>query len=116
MLTDFFGSARGNQLGFHTGVDFSAPTGTFVGAAAHGVVIQAGWEGSFGYLVTVDHGGGVLTRYAHLSHIDVFLGETVTPGDLIGFVGNTGLSSGPHLHFEIIMGGTFVDPLIWLNS
>ena len=116
VLTDFFGSPRGNQLGFHTGVDFSAPTGTFVGAAAHGVVIQAGWEGSFGYLVTVDHGGGVLTRYAHLDHIDVFLGETVAPGDLIGFVGNTGLSSGPHLHFEIIMGGTFVDPLIWLNS
>ncbi len=116
VLTDFFGSPRGNHLGYHTGVDFSAPTGTFVGAAAHGVVIQAGWEGSFGLLVTVDHGGGVLTRYAHLDHIDVWLGETVAPGDLIGFVGNTGLSTGPHLHFEIIMGGTFVDPLIWLNS
>ena len=116
VLTDFFGSPRNNHLGFHTGVDFSAPTGTFVGAAAAGVVTQAGWEGTFGLLVTVDHGGGVLTRYAHLDHIDVWVGEAVAPGDLIGFVGNTGLSSGPHLHFEIIMGGTFVDPLIWLNS
>ena len=116
VLTDFFGSPRGNHLGFHTGVDFSAPTGTFVGAAAAGVVTQAGWEGTFGLLVTVDHGGGVLTRYGHLDHIDVWVGETVAPGDLIGFVGNTGLSTGPHLHFEIIMGGTFVDPLIWLNS
>ncbi len=116
VLTDFFGSPRGNHLGFHTGVDFSAPTGTFVGASAAGVVIQAGWEGTFGLLVTVDHGGGVLTRYGHLDHIDVWVGEAVAPGDLIGFVGNTGLSTGPHLHFEIIMGGTFVDPLIWLNS
>ena len=116
VLEDFFGAGRGNQLGYHTGIDVSAPTGTFVGAAAAGIVVQAGWEGSFGNLVTVDHGGGVLTRYAHLDHINVFLGAFVEPGDLIGFVGNTGLSYGSHLHFEIIMGGSFVNPLVWLNS
>ena len=116
VLSDFFGAARSNMLGFHTGIDVSAPTGTFVGAAAPGIVVQAGWEGSFGNLVTVDHGGGVLTRYAHMDHINVFLGEAVDPGDLIGFVGNTGLSFGAHLHFEIVMGGTFVNPLVWLNS
>ena len=116
ILTTFFGAPRGNRYGFHTGIDLSAPTGTFIGAAAPGTVVQAGWEGSFGNLVTVDHGGGVVTRYAHMSHIDVFLGEAVDTGSLIGFVGNTGLSFGAHLHFEIIMGGTFVDPLVWLNS
>ena len=116
VLSDFFGVPRGNMLGFHTGIDVSAPTGTFIGAAAPGIVVQAGWDGSLGNLVTVDHGGGVVTRYAHMDHIDVFLGEAVDPGDLIGFVGNTGLSFGAHLHFEIIMGGTFVNPLVWLNS
>ena len=91
-------------------------TGTFIGAAAACQVIQAGGDGSFGLSVLVDHGGGVLTRYAHQSHIDVFLGEWVEPGDLIGFVGSTGYSRGPHLHFEIIIGGAPQDPLVWLNS
>ncbi len=116
VLVDFFGSGRGNRFGFHTGIDLSAPTGTFVGAAAPGTVIQAGWDGSFGLSVLVDHGGGVITRYAHLSAIDVFLGAFVDPGTLLGFVGSTGYSTGPHLHFEIIMGGVPVDPLVWLNS
>ena len=116
ILTDFFGAGRGNSVGFHTGIDLSAPTGTFIGAAAPGIAIQAGWDGSFGNSVLVDHGGGVITRYAHMSHIDVFLGEFVEPGDLIGFLGSTGYSTGSHLHFEIIMGGVPVDPLVWLNS
>ena len=116
IVTDFFGVPRGNRYGFHTGVDLSAPLGTFIGAAAPGLVVQAGWDGGFGLSVLVDHGGGVLTRYAHLNHIDVFLGERVEPGDLIGFLGNTGYSFGPHLHFEIIMGGVPQNPLVWLNS
>ena len=116
LLSDFFGAGRSNMLGFHTGIDISAPTGTFIGAAAPGIVVQAGWDGSFGNIVTIDHGGGVVTRYAHLDHIDAFLGEFLEAGDLVGFVGNTGLSFGAHLHFEIIMGGTFVNPLVWLNS
>jgi LysM repeat protein len=115
-LTDFYGSPRGNRFGFHTGIDLSAPTGTFIGSAAPGIVVQTGWDGSFGNTVLVDHGGGVLTRYAHMDHIDVFLGATVDSGTLLGFVGTTGYSTGPHLHFEIIMGGVPQDPLIWLNS
>ncbi len=115
VVTDFFGSPRGNSFGYHTGVDFAAPVGTFVGSAAPGVVVQAGPAGSFGLNVLVDHGGGVVTRYAHLSHIDVFLGEYVDAGSLIGFVGSTGYSTGAHLHFEIIMNGVPVDPLPWLN-
>lgn len=115
VVTDFFGSPRGNSFGYHTGVDFAAPVGTFVGSAAAGVVVQAGPAGSFGLNVLVDHGGGVVTRYAHLSYIDVFLGEYVDAGSLIGFVGSTGYSTGAHLHFEIIMNGVPVDPLPWLN-
>ena len=115
VVTDFFGSPRGNSFGYHTGVDFAAPVGTFVGSAAPGVVVQAGPAGSFGLNVLVDHGGGVVTRYAHLSHIDVFLGKYVDAGSLIGFVGSTGYSTGAHLHFEIIMNGVPVDPLPWLN-
>ncbi len=115
-LTDFFGAPRSNRLGFHAGIDLSAPTGTFIGSTAAGIVIQAGWDGSYGLAVLVDHGGGVVSRYAHLSHIDVFLGEFVEAHDLIGFVGSTGLASGPHLHFEIIQGGAPVNPLVLLNS
>lgn len=115
-VSDFYGTPRANRYGFHTGVDWSAPTGTFVGATAPGIVIQAGWDGSYGYSVLVDHGGGYVSRYAHLSAIDVFLGEYVDTGSLIGFSGSTGLSSGPHLHFEIIAGGSPQDPLVWLNS
>ena len=115
-LCDFFGSARGNLAGFHTGVDICAATGTFIGSTAPGIVILAGWDGSFGLSVLVDHGGGVVSRYAHMSHIDVFLGQMVDAGTLLGFVGSTGLASGPHLHFEILMGGTPVEPLAWLNS
>ena len=116
VLSDFFGAPRGNRYGYHTGIDLSAPTGTFIGAAAPGVVIQAGWAGAFGNNVLVDHGGGVITRYAHMDHIDAFLGEFVNAGDLLGFVGSTGEATGPHLHFEIMMGGVPVDPLVWLNS
>ncbi len=115
VVSDFFGVPRGNSFGYHTGVDFSAPVGTFVGSAAPGFVVQAGPAGSFGLSVLVDHGGGVVTRYAHLSYIDVFLGEYVDAGSLVGFVGATGYATGAHLHFEIIMNDMPVDPLLWLN-
>ena len=116
ILCDFFGTPRGNLAGFHTGVDICAATGTFIGSTAPGIVILAGWDGSFGLSVLVDHGGGVVSRYAHMSQIDVFLGQSVDAGTLLGFVGSTGLASGSHLHFEILMAGTPVEPLVWLNS
>ena len=116
VLTDFFGTPRSNSFGFHAGIDIAAPTGTFIGATASGIVIQAGWDGSFGLNVLVDHGGGVISRYSHMDHIDVFLGAFVEAGTLLGFVGQTGFATGPHLHFEILMGGTPVNPLVWLNS
>jgi len=116
VLTDFFGAPRSNSFGFHAGIDLSAPTGTFIGATAPGIVIQAGWDGSFGLNVLVDHGGGVISRYSHMDHIDVLLGAFVEAGTLLGFVGQTGFATGPHLHFEILMGGTPVNPLVWLNS
>jgi murein DD-endopeptidase MepM/ murein hydrolase activator NlpD len=106
---DVFGP-RGDR--FHAGVDFPAPTGTPVGAARAGRVIFAGPSGSgWGNLVVLAHGGGVRTRYAHLSRIDVRLGMRVGGGSTVGLVGATGEATGPHLHFEVVVRGANVDPL-----
>ncbi len=112
-----FVSAFGNRIdpfrqrpGFHSGVDFAAPTGTAVYAAAGGRVRFAGQRGAYGKLLEVDHGNGLVTRYAHLSRLQVRAGEVVTPGQRIGAVGSTGRSTGPHLHFEVLQHGRFVDP------
>lgn len=94
----------------HTGVDIAAPIGTPVYAAAEGVVVHAGWLGAYGNAVIIDHGGGVSTLYGHLSSISVSPGQTVSQGELIGGVGSTGLSTGPHLHFEKRLQGTPVNP------
>ncbi len=110
-ISDPFGTPRNNRAGYHTGVDFRAAVGTIVGVTAYGQVSFAGWDGSYGYWVEVDHGGGVRSRYAHLSEIWVRTGQWLDAGDFVGTVGNTGNSSGAHLHFEIIMQGTPVDPL-----
>lgn len=111
------GSAFGNridpfrkQAAFHSGVDFSLRTGSEVRAAAGGRVRFAGTRGGYGQLVVLDHGNGLRTRYAHLSRIDVRAGEVVTPEQRIGAVGSTGRSTGPHLHFEVLHKGRFVDP------
>lgn len=114
-ISDPFGVPRGNAYGYHTGVDWPAPIGTIVGATAAGVVSYAGWDGGYGYWVEVDHGGGVRSRYAHLNEIFVVVGEWLGAGGYVGTVGNTGASSGAHLHFEIIMGGEPVDPYRWLQ-
>lgn len=95
----------------HEGVDIAANTGTEVLAADSGMVSFAGWNGGYGYLVKIDHGGGKETRYAHLSKIAVELGQTVTKGQVIGYVGSTGRSTGPHLHFEVRINGTAKNPL-----
>lgn len=111
------GSAFGNrldpfrkQLAFHSGVDFALATGSAVRAAAGGRVRFAGTRGAYGKLVEIDHGNRLVTRYAHLSRLDVRKGEVVTPEQRIGAVGSTGRSTGPHLHFEVLHKGRFVDP------
>jgi murein DD-endopeptidase MepM/ murein hydrolase activator NlpD len=108
-LGDRFGP-RGSW--FHTGLDFEAPTGTPVHAARSGRVASAGWDaGGYGELVVLDHGGGVTSRYAHLSAIDVRTGASVAAGALIGRVGATGRATGPHLHFEVRVRDAATDPL-----
>ncbi|MER3410256.1 MAG: hypothetical protein C4306_09190 [Thermoleophilia bacterium] len=98
----------------HEGIDIAAPMGAPVRAAAAGQVIYAGWMGGYGNLVVIDHGGGLATAYAHLSSISVSLGQAVGQGDLVGAVGSTGHSFGPHLHFEVRVNGVAVDPLGYL--
>ena len=96
---------------FHAGIDFPAPSGAPVAAAGRGRVAYANVRGSFGYLVTVAHTRGVRTMYAHLSRVDVRVGERVVAGSRLGLVGSTGHSTGPHLHFEVRVRGAAVDPL-----
>jgi murein DD-endopeptidase MepM/ murein hydrolase activator NlpD len=95
----------------HTGLDLAAPTGAPVAAAAAGRVTHAGAEGTYGYTVVIDHGNGYVTRYAHLSAWQVTVGQRVNQGQRIGSVGSTGYSTGPHLHFEVILNGRFVSPV-----
>ncbi|MEU3949500.1 transglycosylase family protein [Streptomyces sp. NPDC029526] len=105
--------------GYHTGVDFPVPTGTSVKSVASGRVVSAGWEGSFGYQVVVRHADGRYSQYAHLSAISVRNGQSVAAGQRIGRSGNTGNSSGPHLHFEVRTGpgfGSDIDPVAYLRA
>jgi len=107
--SDRFGP-RGDR--FHSGVDFPAPAGAPVVAAAGGRVTWAAWHpGGWGYLVVVAHGGGLRTLYAHLSGLDVVVGQRVAVGAPLGRVGSSGRSSGPHLHFEARLRGASVDPM-----
>ncbi len=113
-LTSGFGLRRHPLFGIvraHHGVDIAAPWGAPVQAAAPGTVVYAGWFGGYGKLVVVDHGGGLATLYGHLSSIAVSAGQRVRRGDVVGRVGSTGYSTGPHLHFEIRVNGRPVDPL-----
>lgn len=96
---------------FHAGLDFPAVTGTPVQAAAGGAVRFAGWDATgYGLLVVIDHGDGLETMYAHLSAVDVLVGQTVSTGATIGLSGATGRSNGPHLHFEARLRGAALDP------
>lgn len=116
-LTSLFGRRIHPIYGtpdFHTGIDFGVPVGTEVHAAAAGKVSFAGWQGGYGLLVVIDHGDGLSTYYAHLSEALVEVGQFVEQGQVIALTGNTGLSTGPHLHFEIRLHGRPVDPLAWL--
>jgi murein DD-endopeptidase MepM/ murein hydrolase activator NlpD len=102
----------------HEGIDFGAHTGAPIHAVGDGVVIGAGYlpqEGGYGQIVLIRHKGGVVTAYAHMSKVLTHAGERVHAGDLIGRVGSTGHVTGPHLHFEVRLGGTHVDPRRWLR-
>lgn len=106
----------GNSSEFHTGQDIVVPWGTSVIAGAKGKVTFVGWQNGYGQLVIIDHGGGLTTRYAHLSEFDVELGQEVGRGEYIGRVGSTGRSTGPHLHYEIRINDEPVDPLQYLMA
>jgi murein DD-endopeptidase MepM/ murein hydrolase activator NlpD len=100
----------------HDGVDLGAPEGTSVQASAAGRVVFAGPRGGYGNLVIVDHGDGTRTRYAHCRSVGVAVGDAVTAGQPIAEVGNTGRSTGPHLHFEVRRDDVPVDPGTWLET
>ncbi len=100
---------------FHYGIDIAAAYGTAFHAAAGGRVTHAGYRGSYGILVEVDHGGGYLTRYGHACKTAVAVGQQVSPGQTLGYIGLTGNTTGPHLHFEIHVAGEKVNPLKYLQ-
>lgn len=100
----------------HTGVDLSASIGTPVHAAADGIVVHASWGGQYGNLVIIDHGNGMQTWYAHLSHFLVVPGEEIRRGDVLGRSGATGKVTAPHLHYEVRVGGTPVNPYKYLAT
>jgi murein DD-endopeptidase MepM/ murein hydrolase activator NlpD len=100
----------------HTGLDFRAAMGDPVRATANGKVASAGWAGGYGRMVEVDHGNGLSTRYGHLSEIDVKVGDPIKIGQVIGAVGSTGRSTGPHLHYETRIDGEAVDPQKFLRA
>lgn len=100
-----------NRYRMHKGIDFVAPTGTPVFASAEGTIKSVRRSGSFGKVIEVNHGYGLVTLYAHLSKIKVKRGQKVVRGQIIGMVGNTGLSSGPHLHYEVHLNNVEVDPV-----
>lgn len=110
-LTSPFGYRWGS---LHQGIDMAAPTGTPIRAADGGVVKFAGWNGGYGYMIDIDHGKGITTRYAHLSSIGVSVGQRVAQYEEIGRVGSTGRSTGPHLHFEIRFDGVPTNPMKYL--
>ena len=112
-MGDHFGP-RGNR--FHTGLDYPASTGTLVTAAGRGVVAFAGWDsGGYGNTVVIEHPLGVRSLYAHLSRIGVNRGTSVAAGSIVGRVGTSGVSTGPHLHFELRLRGAAIDPLTALR-
>jgi len=100
----------------HKGVDLAEPVGTPVHASADGVVSKAEWFSSYGLFVSLEHGGNIQTRYGHMSRLNVASGQTVHKGDIIGYVGSTGRSTGPHLHYEVRIAGTAVSPIPYMQG
>ncbi|HEX7952005.1 MAG TPA: M23 family metallopeptidase [Burkholderiales bacterium] len=117
-LTSSFGFRQHPLLGVvraHSGIDLAASSGSPIFATSDGRVGTADWRGGYGLFVALDHGGGVQTRYGHMSRLNVFPGQQVRKGDVIGFVGSTGLSTGPHLHYEVRLNGQAVNPIPYLK-
>jgi murein DD-endopeptidase MepM/ murein hydrolase activator NlpD len=112
-LTSDFGTRWGR---LHGGIDMAAPTGTPIYAPADGVVTFAGWSSGYGRLVKIQHEFGIETRYGHQSLIRVQVGQRVSRGDRIGDIGSSGHSTGPHLHYEVRVGGQTVDPMIYIRA
>lgn len=119
-LESGFGGRRnpfgGSSLEFHSGQDIEAPSGTPISAAASGIVTYAGWMNGYGNLVIIDHGDGLTTRYGHQSHFVVKVGQSILRGEQLGFVGSTGRSTGPHLHYEVRVNDKPVDPVQYLPA
>ena len=101
---------------FHTGIDIRIPTGTAVKATASGIVSFAGWSSHSGYIVVLEHGHGFSTAYAHNSSLDVAVGQKVKAGEQIALSGSTGVSTGPHLHYEVWKNGKQIDPVSYLKE
>lgn len=112
-LSSGFGQRWGRM---HQGTDFAAPIGTPTYATADGVVTEAGWASGYGRLIKIQHEFGIETRYAHLNKIGVKVGQKVSRGEHIGDIGNSGRSTGPHLHYEIRVGGNAVNPMIYIRA
>jgi len=118
-FTSGFGVRNDPFLGrpaMHTGLDFRAATGDPVRATANGKVVSSGWTGGYGRMVEIDHGNGLSTRYGHLSEISVKVGDLIKIGQVVGAVGSTGRSTGPHLHYETRIDGEAVDPQKFLRA
>lgn len=111
--TSGFGPRWGRM---HNGTDFAAPIGTPTYATADGVVTHAGWSSGYGRLIKIRHDFGIETRYAHLNSMDVQVGQRVSRGEKIGAIGNSGRSTGPHLHYEVRINGTPVNPMIYIRA
>lgn len=100
----------GRSYEFHSGMDIDGERGDIVIAPANGIISEAGWKGGYGYMIEIDHGNGLTTRYGHLSKLEVKEGDPIQRGQLIGFVGSTGRSTGPHLHYELRLDEKAINP------
>jgi murein DD-endopeptidase MepM/ murein hydrolase activator NlpD len=100
----------GRTYEFHPGMDIDGERGEIIEATAAGTVVKAGWQGGYGNMVEIDHGNGLITRYGHMSKLNVEIGDSVTRGQTIGFIGSTGRSTGPHLHYELRLNDHPINP------
>ncbi len=104
----------GRNYEFHPGMDIDGEKGDMVIAPANGTVIKAGWTGGYGNMIEIDHGNGLSTRYGHLSKIEIQVGDTIQRGQLLGLIGSTGRSTGPHLHYELRLNDKSINPRVLL--